>query len=102
RIEGRPTLEPDPETAPELRALFADAATGLYSARHLVTRAYQRGYWSPTERRLDRTHVVRILRNPAYCGTVIYGRFSLSRFKAKGKQPEATWVIKEDAHPALV
>lgn len=97
-----PVLEPDPSTAPELRALFADAATGRHSARHLITLAYQRGYFDPVKRPLDRNHVVRILRNPVYRGAVVYGRQSRSRFRKQGRMGTDTWTVVEDAHPALV
>lgn len=102
RHNDRPTLEPDPLTAPLLRALFEDAATGRYSLAQLLERCYERGLWSRSDKPRGIQYVSKILHNPAYRGAVVYGRNSRSRFRARGGQPVEDWITVEGAHPALV
>lgn len=101
RVNDRPTLEIDPETAPYVRALFEDAATGQYSLNELLRRVYRRGGWIGGQS-LSRSALHKILVNPAYCGTLVYGRISKSKFGARGKQPAESWITVENAHPALI
>lgn len=100
--DGRnPHLVPD-EKAPLVKRLFEIAATGGYSVRRLRDEANAIGLTSGTGRILSRTHVHKLLTNPAYVGDVVYGRRPHGRFQAKRVTTPDTWVVCRDAHPAII
>jgi site-specific DNA recombinase len=68
-------ITPDPETAPLVRDLFTQAATGNYSARELTQQARKLGLRSKRGRILAKNTIcANILRNPAYFGTFRWGK----------------------------
>ncbi len=99
--DGRTTLEPDPATAPHVRRLFEEAATGRYSLAQLADRAIARGLRSRRGYIPSRQAIGRMLRNPSYRGAVVFGRRSQSRFGPAGRRPSSEWVVAEGAHPPL-
>lgn len=90
RPDGSSALEVVPETAAPLRRLFALAATGSYSVQHLTNEAARIGLRSRHGRKVGRSAVHEILRDPLYKGHI---RFAGA--VAKGvHEPlidEATW-----------
>lgn len=102
RQGGCTTLEPDPQTAPHVRSLFEEAATGRHSLAQLADRAIGRGLRSRRGYIPSRQAVGRMLRNPAYRGAVVFGRRSQSRFRPVGLRPPSEWIVTEGAHPSLV
>jgi len=101
RQDNRTILAPDPSTAPHVRTLFEEAATGRYSLAQLADRAIARGLRSRRGFIPSRQSVGRMLRNPAYRGAVVFGRRSYSRFGRVGWQPSHEWVVAEGAHTPL-
>ena len=97
----RTALVPDPETSHHIRALFNEAATGLYSISRLTERVTSAGLRSRRGRSLSRQAVGRMLRNPAYRGAVFFGRRSQSRFRPIGRRPASEWIVVEGAHTPL-
>lgn len=102
REAGQTFLSPDLEIAPLVRELFEEAASGRYSLAELTSRITARGLRSRKDYQLSRQTVGRMLRNRAYVGTVVFGKTSSSRFGPIGRKPKSEWVVKEEAHPAIV
>jgi site-specific DNA recombinase len=92
----------DPDKGPLVTRLFNLAATGRFSLAHLREEAAQMGLRFAGDKPISRTRVGTILRNPAYMGDVVYGRFPHGRFQERHAAPEEKWAVCRDAHPALV
>ena len=60
----------DEETAPFIRRLFNDYATGNYSMSVLGERLYQDGFRSFTGKRASKSRIEDILKNPYYYGAI--------------------------------
>jgi hypothetical protein len=98
----RPQLCPD-EKAPLIERLFERAAEGNESLRELRDFANSIGLTSTKGGALSRTHVHKLLTNPAYVGDIAYGRRPHGRFTAdKRTRSESEWLVVRDAHPAIV
>ena len=88
----RPTLEPDPTTAPVVERIFgmAEAGRGILD----ITRTLNdEGIANPTGRLWSKNGVHIILRNPVYTGTLVWGTDS---------KDKAEPVRVEKAFPAIV
>jgi hypothetical protein len=112
----------DPETAPNVKEMFAMAAdcvsvytiaTHFTKKKVLIPTAYRNSvngsdkndglseeqltYWHATT-------VRNILKNQQYCGHLISQRFTTKSFKSKKRvyRPESEWIIVRDTHKALV
>ena len=88
----RPTLEPDPATAPVVERIFnmAEAGRGILD----ITRTLNdEGIANPTGRLWSKNGVHIILRNPVYTGTLVWGTDS---------KDKAEPVRVEKAFPAIV
>ena len=88
----RPTLEPDPATAPVVKRIFnmAEAGKGILD----ITRTLNaEGIANPTGRPWSKTGVHIILRNEAYTGTLLWG---------EGARDKAEPVRVEKAFPAII
>ena len=88
----RPTLEPDPATAPVVERIFnmAESGRGILN----ITRTLNdEGIANPTGRLCSKNGVHIILRNPVYTGTLVWGTDS---------KDKAEPVRVEKAFPAIV
>ncbi len=102
RDNGRSTLIVDPLVAPFVVRLFEDAATGRYSLAQLADRAKVAGLRGRTGHIVSRQAVGRMLRNPSFAGSLVYGRTSNSKLLQRGKRPRDEWINVPDAHPPLI
>jgi hypothetical protein len=112
----------DPETAPNVKEMFAMAAEGVsvYTiATHftkrkvLIPTAYRNSIYGSgkndnlSEEQLTYWHAVtvrNILKNRQYLGHLISQRFTTKSFKSKKRvyRPESEWVIVQNTHEDLV
>lgn len=95
-------LEPAPEMAPKIRALFEIFASGAHSLSSLCREADALGIRTKTGRPLARAYVSHMLRNRAYVGDTVYNRMSVGKFERKGLRPESEWVTVPNTHPPIV
>lgn len=97
-------LHPDLETAPVIKAIFELTRAG-YGGRQII-KAMENGdppFLKPISTRYGADHwsnatLYKMLHNPAYKGTLVFNR---TKSKTK-KNPESEWIIKENAHEAIV
>ena len=61
---------PDPKTAPFMRRAFELYATSNYSIKALANQLYKEGLRSPSGRRLVKSRLDDMLRDPFYCGMI--------------------------------
>lgn len=61
----------DPVMGPLVRQAFELYASGRYSLRSLENEVYTRGLRTRTGKRMGRTGLCKIFRNPFYCGTIL-------------------------------
>ena len=106
--ENRHRLQPDPETAPVVRRMFALASSGQTPAaiaRHLEgiptpldTRNHTPGLHCWTA-----AGVRKLLRNPVYLGHLAQGKTQKLSFKSKKilEKPEEDWIWVEHTHEPL-
>jgi site-specific DNA recombinase len=66
------TIETDPERAPIIRQMFEQYATGKYSIRRLEVQAAHQGLTTRKGRRVSRSSVAQILKNPFYTGAFVW------------------------------
>ncbi len=71
-LGGRRIVEPDPDRAELVRALFHEAAKGRRSLRELTRFAFETGLRSKKGNRLAKSAVFHILTNPVYTGVVVW------------------------------
>ncbi len=88
----RPTLEPDPATAPVVERIFnmAESGRGILDITRTLN---EEGIANPTGRLWSKNGVHIILRNPVYTGTLVWGTDS---------KDKAEPVRVEKAFPAIV
>ncbi len=88
----RPTLEPDPATAPVVQRIFGMAESGR-GILNITRTLNDEGIANPTGRLWSKNGVHIILRNPVYTGTLVWGTDS---------KDKAEPVRVEKAFPAIV
>ena len=88
----RPTLEPDPATAPVVQRIFGMAESGR-GILDITRTLNDEGIANPTGRLWSKNGVHIILRNPVYTGTLVWGTDS---------KDKAEPVRVEKAFPAIV
>jgi DNA invertase Pin-like site-specific DNA recombinase len=66
------TIELDPERAPIIRQMFQQYATGKFSIRRLEVQAARQGLTTRKGRRVSRSSVAQILKNPFYTGAFVW------------------------------
>jgi DNA invertase Pin-like site-specific DNA recombinase len=66
------TIEIDPERAPIIRQMFEQYATGKFSIRRLEVQAARQGLTTRKGRRVARSSVADILKNPFYTGDFLW------------------------------
>jgi DNA invertase Pin-like site-specific DNA recombinase len=94
-IDEKVALVPDPTEAGVVRELFLRYAKGTDTLATLTD-------WLLVDvpgRKWTRAAVRSTLANPAYAGDVVSGRVSRDRAE---RRPESEWIIRKDAHPAIV
>jgi site-specific DNA recombinase len=73
RIDGRAIVEPDPQTANNVRRMFHLFAGGTFTLDSLVAQLHADGLtFKPYRPKFPRTSVHQILQNPAYSGLIPY------------------------------
>ncbi|HPD89288.1 MAG TPA: recombinase family protein [Oscillospiraceae bacterium] len=110
RIGRLPTLEPEPVESEFVKMIFA-----LYTEQGVGTERIARelNALGAKPRRgstaFSRASVRYILRNPVYLGSVVWNRKHYIRKGTCGSEkhlaeqnPEEQWIVRENAHPALV
>ena len=66
------TIGLDPQRAPIIRQMFQHYATGKYSIRRLEVQAARQGLTTRKGRRVSRSSVAQILKNPFYTGAFVW------------------------------
>lgn len=109
-------LSEDPERVATVRWIFETYTEQDVGVRYLALKLNERGIRSPTGKQWRSGSIRTILRNPAYCGMVAYGRTSRGKyFRSSAGEIKACngsgtfeqinreeWITKEDAHEAIV
>jgi DNA invertase Pin-like site-specific DNA recombinase len=96
-IDEKVVLVPDPTEAAIVRECFLRYATGTDTLASLVE-------WLRLEvpvRKWTRAAVRYTLHNPAYIGDVVSGKTTAGAHE-RDAAPEGEWVVRKDAHPAIV
>ena len=118
--EGRTVIDPDEQVRAAVADLFAAfeqtgsayGAVGALEGRRFPRRAYG-GAWAGELRwgRLTHSRVLGVLRNPAYAGAYVYGRYRSRRLvdpdgtirTATVELPRSEWaVVSHDHHPGYI
>ena len=69
---GKGIIVPDPVTAPLIKKLFDEYATGTYTLRQIVNQAKKWGLYVKTEQPVSKSVIDRLLKNPFYYGEMIF------------------------------
>lgn len=102
----RKRLMIDPATAPIVRKIYDLALAG--KGGHAIARQFtNEGLLYPAAPHAKHAVwtfyvIYRILKNPVYTGTLVWGRRHLPVDGVVLKHPDHTWIRKTDAHPAIV
>lgn len=99
-------LQLDPETAPIVKVIYELARDG-FGAQKIIL-AMKNGdhpFLKPVPNRNGsttwlKTTILHMLHNPAYKGTIVFNR--TNRSSSKAKNPESEWIIRDNAHEAIV
>jgi hypothetical protein len=86
---GRRVIEPHPEKAPVVRAIFERAATGMASLRELVDLASSLGITDKHGNRLAKSQVQTVLTNPIYYGEFDWAGKRYTGFARAARDPRA-------------
>lgn len=101
------TLEPNPDTAPIVKMMFALIANRDIGCNRLTTKLNEMGIKTTRGYQFYPNTVKQILKNPVYIGTNIWGKtktvVTIENGK-KVKRPVTTQgaIVTENAHPAIV
>ena len=101
------SIEPDPETAPVVRRIFASYIKGM-SKNAIVRMLNQERIPPPGAQRGAKlwsfSSVDRILRNPVYTGDLVQGKNGNISYRVQKtrRRPEKDWFVTPDAHEALI
>lgn len=93
-------LVPEPTEAAVVREMFRLYATGEHTLASLVLHLRA----TVPSRRWTRAAVRMTLNNPAYLGDIVSGRVASDKAERseRPRRPESEWIVKPDAHEALV
>lgn len=94
---------PDPDTAPIVRFIFEQYTSGAMGMKEIAKTLSLEGVARFGKAAANYSWTVafirRILTNPVYIGTIIYGKYDSQR---KRYRPENEWIVVENAHEPLV
>lgn len=109
RAGKRPTLAVQEDEARFVRMMFDLYVNRGMGCQHIADTVSALGAKPNRAARFGRTSVIKILRNPVYCGKIVWNRSSRvrkgvgeKRRRAVVPNPEEKWIVSDGLHPPLI